>query len=260
MGLVAETLFAGIDLAWSSGWTGVAVADDAGQILSSARVRTDAQIAEWVQAQPGELAVVAVDAPLVVPNETGQRLAERLIGRAYGAYGAGAHTSNRGTFGGAESRAMTLARRFGWEVDPDAGPDHGRTRCIEVYPHPALVGLFGLPYRLDYKKGATARRLPGFLSLVGLLESIPELGLASSPRWAELRRTLCEPQPGDPNRWEDEVDAILCAHLAWLWQRRPDSLAVYGTLHDGYIVAPPPPTHRPVRPTSADGGQRSAGG
>ena len=28
------------------------------------------------------------DAPLIVPNDTGQRLAERLIGRAYSAYGA----------------------------------------------------------------------------------------------------------------------------------------------------------------------------
>ncbi|MGB7981417.1 MAG: DUF429 domain-containing protein [Candidatus Nanopelagicales bacterium] len=177
--LVAGEWFAGLDLAWSSGWTGVAVVDESGRVLSSGRVRTDAQIAEWVVAQPGRLSVVAVDAPLIVPNDTGQRLGERLIGRAYSAYGAAAHTSNRGTFGGAESRAMTLARRFGWVVDPAAAPSQGQTRCIEVYPHPALVGLFGLPCRIDYKKGGTARRLPGFLSLARLLESIPELGLAA---------------------------------------------------------------------------------
>ena len=259
MVLVAGELFAGIDLAWSSGWTGVAVVDESGRVLSSGRVRTDAQIAEWVAAQPGRLSVVAVDAPLIVPNDTGQRLAERLIGRAYSAYGAAAHTSNRGTFGGRESRAMTLARRFGWVVDPAADPSQGQTRCIEVYPHPALVGLFELPYRIDYKKGGTARRLPGFLSLARLLESIPELGLAAYPRWAELLRTLSEPRPGDLDRWEDEVDAILCAHLAWLWQHRPDCLAVYGTGQEGYIVAPPPPTHRPVRPkVASQGGATSA--
>jgi predicted RNase H-like nuclease len=143
---------------------------------------------------------------------------------------------------------MTLARRFGWVVDPDAGPDQGRTRCIEVYPHPALVGLFELPYRIAYKKGATARRLPGFWSLVRLLEPIPELGLDTYPRWGELRRVLADPRPGELDRWEDEVDAILCAHLAWLWQHRPGSLEVYGTVEEGYIVAPPAPTHRAVRP------------
>jgi predicted RNase H-like nuclease len=251
---MGEELFAGIDLAWSTGWTGVAVVDDSGRIQSSGRVRTDAEIAAWVQAVPGRLTVVAIDAPLVVPNETGQRLAERLIGRAYSAYGAAAHTSNRGTYGGREARAMTLARRFGWAVDPDAGPGQGRTRCIEVYPHPALVGLFELPYRVDYKKGATARRLPGFWSLVQLLESIPELGLDTYPRWAELRRDLADPRPGELNRWEDEVDAILCAHLAWLWQHRPGSLEVYGTVEEGYIVAPPAPTHRAVRPTPSGSG------
>jgi predicted RNase H-like nuclease len=42
-------------------------------------------------------------------------------------------------------------------------------------------------------------------------------------------------------RIEDELDAILCAHVAWLWHHRPDSLHVYGSLKDGYIVAPPAP-------------------
>ena len=133
-------------------------------------------------------------------------------------------------------------------LDPDAAPGGRATTCIEVYPHPALIGLFDLPYRLDYKKGATARRLPGFRSLVHHLESIPELGLPAYPRWAELKRVLASPKPGDLDLWEDEVDAILCAHLAWLWRYRPACLQVYGTAEAGYIVAPPPPMHRPARP------------
>ena len=238
----------GIDLAWSTGVTGLAVVDDSGRVLSSGRVDTDDEIAAWLGAQHGQLGVVAVDAPLVVPNEDGQRLPERLIGAAFGVFGASAHSSNRGTFGGREARAMILARRFGWVVDPDAPPGGETTACIEVYPHPALVGLFALPYRLDYKKGSTARRLPGFRSLVRHLESIPELGLPAYSRWIELTRILASPRPGDLDRWEDEVDAILCAHLAWLWRHRPTALHVYGTAEDGYIVAPPPPTHRPMRP------------
>ncbi|WNB86097.1 DUF429 domain-containing protein [Cellulomonas sp. ATA003] len=247
-----DPLFVGIDLGWSSGGTGLAAVDDTGRLTASARVRTDDEIDDWLTAQHGHVAVAAVDAPLVVPNETGQRVAERLIGRTFGAFGASAHTSNRARFGGADARAMRLARRFGWDVDPSTSPaDATGGVCIEVYPHPAMVGLFGLDYRLDYKKGNAARRSPGFAQLVGHLESVPELGLPGQPRWEELRRTVAAPRPGDLNRAEDELDAILCAHLAWLWAHRPGDLHVYGDVHEGYIVAPPPPTHRPRRPATA---------
>ena len=241
----ADDVFVGIDLAWSTGWTGVAVVDAAGRLLDSGRVRTDDEIASWVAGLRGHQAVVAVDAPLVVPNETGQRVPERLIGRAFGRFGASAHASNRTMLGGGESRAMRLARRFGWSVDPGLSAGAQQTVCLEVYPHPAMIALFGLDYRLDYKKGSTARRAPGFAALVQHLESITELGLVDQPRWTQLRGLVAEPRPGDLTRIEDELDAILCAHLAWIWRFRRDELLVYGSLEEGYIVAPPAPGRHP---------------
>jgi len=218
-------LHVGLDLAWSSGVTGLAVVDDAGRLVGSGSCRTDDEIAAWLAGLDGPVAVVGVDAPLVVPNETGQREAERAIGRAFGAYGASAHTANRGTFGGADPRAWRLAERFGWATDPGTPVGAGRTVCLEVYPHPALVALFGLPYRLDYKKGPRERRQPGFAALVRHLESVPVLRAADSPRWPHLRRVVAEPGPGDLDRVEDELDAVVCAHLAWLWHHRPGALA-----------------------------------
>lgn len=243
--------FVGIDLAWSTGWTGVASVDASGRLLESRRVRTDEQIIEWVRSRPGRIVVVAVDAPLVVPNDTGQRVAERMIGRAFGRFGASAHTSNRRRSGGQESRAMRLAQQLGWAVDPALPTGGLETVCLEVYPHPAMIGLFGLPYRLDYKKGSTARRAPGFAELVRHLEAIDELGLVGHPRWAVLRRAATAPRLGDLTRIEDEVDAILCAHLAWLWHHRRDELHAYGSLEEGYIVAPPAPSRRPTRTPGA---------
>ena len=242
------SLFVGIDLGWSSGATGVAAVDGAGSLIASGRVKTDDEIADWLAAQPGTVVVAAVDAPLIVPNESGQRVPERLIGQTFGGFGASAHTSNRTRFGGGKTRALGLAQRFGWVVDPRAltGGDVGV--CIEVYPHPAIVGLFQLPYRLDYKKGNAQRRASGFSLFVQHLESIPELNLAGHPRWGQLKQALSAPGPGDLDRVEDELDAILCAHLAWLWHHQPGALRVYGTVEDGYIVAPPPPLHRPRRP------------
>jgi predicted RNase H-like nuclease/Holliday junction resolvase RusA-like endonuclease len=249
-----SSLFVGIDLGWTSGATGLAAVDDAGRLTGSGRVLTDDEIAAWLAAQDGKVVVAAVDAPLVVPNETGQRVPERLIGRAFGSFGASAHTTNRKKFGGKDPRAMRLAQRFGWAVDPHASPGGETTVCIEVYPHPAMVGLFELGYRLDYKKGNDERRSPGFALLVQHLESIPELALADNGRWEQLKRTLAAPKPGDLDRAEDELDAILCAHLAWLWRHRRDSLHVYGGVRDGYIIAPPPPRHRAVLPTPAKPG------
>ncbi len=243
-----QGIFVGLDLGWSTGATGVAATDDQGCLIASGRVRTDEEIAAWIAGLRSEVSVVAVDAPLVVPNESGQRVAERLIGRTFGGFGASAHTSNRATFGGQEPRAMRLAKRFGWEIDPSARPFTDQTVCIEVYPHPAMIGLFGLTYRLDYKKGNVERRRPGFVALMSHLEGIAELAVAGQPRWEEIRDAVASPRPGDLNRVEDELDAIVCARLAWMWHHRRDTLRIYGSADEGYIVAPSPPTHRPVRP------------
>jgi predicted RNase H-like nuclease/Holliday junction resolvase RusA-like endonuclease len=249
----STSVFLGVDLGWTTGATGLAAVDDTGRLTASGRVKTDDEIAEWITAQPGRVVVAAVDAPVIVPNETGQRVPERLIGQAFGGFGASAHTSNHTRFPGGDTRAMRLAQRFGWLVDPGTPTGGDVGVCIEVYPHPALVGLFELPYRLDYKKGNDQGRAPGFRLFAQHLESIPQLALAGSPRWAQLKQTLSAPRPGDLNRVEDELDAIVCAHLAWQWHHRRNALEVYGDVEVGYIVAPPPPLHRPQQPERRGG-------
>jgi predicted RNase H-like nuclease len=237
-----DTHFVGIDLAWGERRaTGLAVVDASGQLVSSATFKTDDDIAAWLDTSAPNPLVVAVDAPLIVPNHTVQRVPETLIGRAFGKYGASAHTSNRSNTHFNPPRAETLARRLGWTTDPGTATGEDVPVCIEVYPHPALVGLFKLPRRILYKKGR--ERQAGFELLATCLESVPELRLAESTRWYEIRRVITSPRPGDLHRIEDEIDAILCAHRAWLWHHRPGALQVYGSADVGYIVAPPPPTH-----------------
>lgn len=199
----AGGLFVGVDLAWSTGTTGLAAVDGSGTLVSLGRAGSDAEIDEWLRRMPSPT-VVAVDAPLVVPNPTGQRRPEREIGQAFGALGASAHASNHQLLGAGGSRALALARRHGWTVDPDA-PLGGGTLCLEVYPHPALVGLFSLPYRLDDKKGSAARRRPGFTELLRLLESAPELRVAHHARWREIRDVVASSEAGGLNGVEDEV-------------------------------------------------------
>ncbi|WP_418059767.1 DUF429 domain-containing protein [Pimelobacter simplex] len=247
-----QKLFVGIDLAWVNGRTGLAAVDAAGALVASATVSSDDEIAAWVESLPGTVVVAAVDAPLLVPNETGQRAAETAISRAYGTFKIGAHTANQGRPGMAEPRAKVLADRFGWSVAPTHRGSARWPVCIEVYPHPAMVALFALPERLTYKsKFPYDVRRAAFAELVGHLEGIAELALPGHAGWAALAGAVRDAgTQGDLNAVEDELDGVLCAHLAWLWHERPGTLQVYPSLpewEDGYIVAPAPP----VRPLPA---------
>jgi predicted RNase H-like nuclease len=238
--------FLGIDLAWSArNRTGLAVVEDDGALRASGVAVSDDEIAAWLQAYAGGVEVVAVDAPLVVPNASGMREAERAIQRTFGRYDAGAYPSHRGNLLFDPPRAETLAGRFGWTADPSERGSVERPVCLEVYPHPAMVVLFGLERVLPYKAGRgrtpDARRAT-FLVLLDHLERLPELALTVHPRWTELRAMI-----GSATRQmhleavEDEIDAIVCAHLAWLWRHRPGALVVYGSFEAGYVVAPPAP-------------------
>ncbi|GAA4623325.1 DUF429 domain-containing protein [Cellulomonas oligotrophica] len=254
------TRHVGIDLAWgTTARTGVAVLDEAGRLVHSSSVVTDAQIddvlAEHVGAAP---VVAAIDAPLVVPNATGMREAERLVTRHFGRFSAGAYPANRANPHFDPPRAESLARRHGWATDPGVRPDDATSVAVEVYPHPAMVMLFGLDRVLPYKarRGRdVASRTAAWQLLLDHLDRVAGtlLGLPTSPRWAEIRHAAAAAhRPVDLDRLEDEVDAIVCAYLAWLWHHEPERMVVLGTAADGYIVVPglPDPHEARSRPTT----------
>jgi predicted RNase H-like nuclease/tRNA(Leu) C34 or U34 (ribose-2'-O)-methylase TrmL len=237
----------GIDLAWgANGRTGLAAVDPSGALLDSASVRTDDEIDAWL-ASHGPAVVVGVDAPLIVPNAAGRRDAERLLGQVYARFDAGAHPTNRARPWMDPPRGLRLAERHGWSVDPAHRGSEAAPLCLEVYPHPGMVGLFRLGRVIPYKKGSFEDRRAGFARLLAMLESIEELRLERSAAWTSVRaRFAAAVRLVHLDVLEDEIDAVFCAHLAWRWAERRDSLTVYGDLAGGYIVAPPPPEHEPT--------------
>lgn len=251
--MAAGTAFVGIDLAWGTrAPTGLAAVAEDGALLGSATVRTDDEVAAWVDGLAARPAVVAVDAPLVVTNATGMRECEKAVSRAFGGYGASCHASSRARPQFDPPRAEVLARRCGWRVDPAPGAvgSGGGPVAVEVYPHAAMVGLFTLgsvlPYKAKAGRGVGLRRA-AMLEVLHHLETVPELRLEGHPRWRLLRAAVEDTtRHVDLERVEDEVDAVLCAHLAWLWAHRPTALHVYGDA-EGFIVATPPPAHPPWR-------------
>jgi predicted RNase H-like nuclease len=121
---------------------------------------------------------------------------------------------------------------------------------IEVYPHPALVALFGLPRRLAYKarsgRSIDDRRV-ALRALIRLLESLygadPPLDVTTAPRWPQLTAAVESASThAGLDRVEDELDAFVCAYVGLYWAAwgRARS-AVLGTVADGYIVTPVDP-------------------
>lgn len=244
---MTDELFLGLDLAWARrNRTGLALTDVSGALVASGVVRSDDEIGAWLAEQGARhhaaVAVVAVDGPLVVRNESGHRAADRALSRDFARFKASTHVTHRGMPWCDPPRGEELAERFGWTVSPSEPGSGERPVAIEVYPHAAMVGLFGLSERILYKKGAD--RAAGFAQLVECFETLEELRLGESSRWAELRALALDPGRGDLTRIEDEIDAILCAHLAWRWRHDRDGLQVYGTAADGFVVSPPPPRVR----------------
>jgi predicted RNase H-like nuclease/gamma-glutamylcyclotransferase (GGCT)/AIG2-like uncharacterized protein YtfP len=240
--------FIGMDLAWgSSGRTGICVAQ-AGTVLESVLLRTDEEILGWLEPRVADPCVVAIDAPLIVRNTAGRRECERIISRCFGRYHAAAHSSNLSLIAFREGvRAECIAGALGLDIDPHFSPETMVRRAIEVYPHPAIVALFGLERILKYKaKGGRSVdvRREGFLALVKHLEALrvgdPPFDVMVSPRWSHLRAGVEQASSGAHlNRLEDELDSYVCAYVAaYYWTHGTANCRVVGDTQAGYIVTP----------------------
>ena len=203
-------------------------------------MRSDDEIVEFVRRHAPGAAVAAIDAPLIVRNATGRRDCEAQVQRAFGRFGAGPYPTNLGNPAFATGpRAARLCAALALDMSIDSSASR---RAIEVYPHPAMVTLFGLDRVIPYKNktGRTLESLhAAFGRLLGLMEShLGELQLATSQRWGELRRSAsAAARKADLDRIEDEVDAIFCAHLAHRWHRDGhDGNDVFGDNAVGAIV------------------------
>ncbi len=235
---MAAAAFFGIDLAWSDrNSSGVCALDGTGRVVDERTLHDDDGIVGWVESLLGGAAVVAVDAPLQVPNATGRRPCERELGARYGGRKAGPHPSNRTLLEGRMGRVRgeDLAARL--EALGFAGPwQRGARTVMEVYPHPGLVEVFCLPQRLRYKKGKVAERRAGLAALAALLDRLrdadpPLLGPALPEIEALRGRAL--------KALEDRLDARFCAWVASVWARHGTArVHLFGDPAGGHIAVP----------------------
>lgn len=234
----------GVDLAWGQrGRTGLSAVTHDGSLLAMDSVRTDDEIVDWMSQHAPGPCLVAFDAPLVVPNASGMRTCERLVGRRYGARGASCYPSNRANPAFADGgRAWRLAGALGLDTSLDGAA--GR-RAIEVYPHATAVELFDLPTVLRYKRGrgrTVPQRRRELLRLLDLIESLadadPPVTVSSHAAWSSARTAIeAATRPLDL-AVEDAVDSVLCAYVSLIGLVDPERLEVFGNVAEGAIVVP----------------------
>lgn len=231
--------FIGVDLGWygkPSGLASVRLDDSGPSLRTVTRLESVDEILDWIESEAGSgSSVVAVDAPLVIRNQTGIRPAERELNRDFRRFHAGCHAANLGrpfaqnviSF---SRRLETLGFRHGASLTPR---QEGRFQ-IEVHPHAASVSLFGLSRIVKYKRGprdVRAKELGRLRTL--MLSRLPALEPAFTFRLPSVPRT------GNTKPVEDRIDAAFCAYIAyhwWYWGIARNRL--YGTEEDGYIVVP----------------------
>ena len=258
--MVCSVHFVGVDLAWGERKpTGVAVVDDAGRLVLLGAATDDDDIVDLLGEHVDGRCLVAIDAPLIVTNPTGNRPCEAALNQDFGRFEAGAHPSNTAKPELAQgSRGARLAHRLGLDIDPGSTASR---RAIEVYPHPATIALFGLGRTLKYKNrpGRTVEELrEALLTLVGHVEDLasatPALDVTGHAGWSELVGAVrSATRKAQLRVAEDQVDAVLCAYVAMYSERRPEDTTTYGDGVSGYIVTPTLPEGQapsPRRPVS----------
>ncbi len=244
----------GIDLAWSpNNATGIAVAvrTKAGWKLETAdTVRSNDDILAFLEAAVGkEPAILAIDAPLVVPHHQTTRVGDRAIASVFGPMKAAVYpaTKNRlGSYGG--RRIWDLVKDLeaaGYRHDCHMEPRVEARQFFETYPHAATVALFHLERILSYKakqdrpyaeRWRAFRRLEAYLRSLGAFE--PRLRGVDKHLEPQVSRLKGKALKG----YEDRLDGILCAYIAaYYWTWGTERCAIFGSLEGGYIVTPMSP-------------------
>jgi predicted RNase H-like nuclease len=248
--------FVGIDLAWSPrNRSGAAVLSTDGKLpRSTSTLGSDADITAFVAdtLPPGTAGLVAIDAPLAVPNQSGGRACDRQVASVFGRFQAAPYPVNRrnlARYGGLRGETITQQlRSLGFRLDPNIAQKVTARQVVEVFPHPATVSLFDLDRTLKYKARAGRDYPLRWSELTRLRHCLAALAgaepsLCLTPDIAEMR---IEGRKGRAfKEAEDLLDAVICAYsVLYAWYHGPRGYAVYGNASDGHILVPLTPAMR----------------
>jgi predicted RNase H-like nuclease len=234
--------YLGIDLAWGEGTdarqanqSGVVALDADGVILAAGWTIGLDDTLSWVADNANADALLFVDAPLIVINSSGQRVAERQVGQRYGSWWVSANSTNTASPRQAGVHLRERLEQLGWRYDDGReGPPAAGRFLSECYPYTTIVGVEELGYddkRPAYKrvKKRTAAEAHAIRArhcddlLIARFSTLRDHEVPIDLMSHAVTRTLIdEPSPVTPRAYkqrEDLLDAAICAWTAALWHQ-----------------------------------------
>lgn len=238
--------FIGIDLAWTyKNESGICVIDERGEVLVlESAVFSDEKLVNIIKTYGGEKLHIAIDAPLVVNNETGSRQAERDLqrGRIHG-HRLFAFNSNR-TFMTKAYKGIRgeMLSNLIIEHLPNIsiGMNEQDSSIVETFPTGIVSGLFPdiFPVKYKRKKGMTFEETVGQMKLmierIGLFEQ-QNIISGFSDKLIVDETTITRKHH---KHLEDKLDAVLCALGLYLIHEKLAEPRKFGTDEEGFILIP----------------------
>lgn len=205
--------YIGIDLAWSEHNTsGVALIENGKLIYANTLIGLE-NIINFIKKYPN--AIVGIDAPLKIENETGNRDIEKQFLKDFSKYKLGVYPINKNLL------LKTCKILAGVEVQK-AIPQKLGVTLFEVYPHATILKCFNnnkvLPYKA--KKGRDTQFIKSQLKILhGYLNNVIDMDLDIS--FEELKGKKIKD-------CEDILDAITCAYTLMYCEKNP--CKIYGEI------------------------------
>ena len=245
-----KIFFVGIDLAWSvknnSGVCILVHEKNKCKLIHAGVALSDEEIIEIIKKNVGSNpALIAIDAPLIVPNESGRRKAEDLTSQLFIKYHASPYPTNRKnmTKWSEDIRGETLSKRLEKEKfkqDPYIKLHEYTRKFFEVYPHPAIVSMFNLDKIIEYKwKPKRSRQyvLKEFDRYRMHIKKFCKKNNIELPKKI-IDKDLSSLSKKDMKAYEDMMDGIFCSLISYYAWSYPDECAVLGNMTTGYILTP----------------------
>jgi predicted RNase H-like nuclease len=196
------------------------------------------------------LAIVAIDQPTIVPNETGMRDAEKVAASVISWIGGGVQPANRARtkMFGDGAPVWKFLRNTRVKENPEKSRSAKRGRFImEVFPALALPAFnpkfYGRHKAPKYNPANRKKfRKDDWNAVVAtVVREALSTGSKSFISWCQKLSRIAKPR----KHHQDELDAAICLLIAIRWQngKRKESVMI-GDLKNGYIVAPTNPEVR----------------
>ncbi len=214
--------YIGIDPSWSGkNNTAVVVCDEELRVIENYYTNDMKKIILAIV--PFKEAVIGIDAPLIIKNETGHRKNEAEFLKVFARFGLGLHAVNK-------KRYPYFFPELLYRELSALGYSFDKNNIYEVYPHATIMACFNNMKLLQYKSkyGSTVRRA-NMEKLCNYLAGVIEYGDL-------FTGTIAHAKGKQLKKYENFLDALVCAYTVYYCMH--ESCYSFGYAENGILLVP----------------------